>query len=60
MAAPALTNHQYLSEKSYASVKDTYPGIEVRKLECIGHFQKRVGSRWCRELKKKNTGRLAV
>ena len=29
--------------KSFASVKSTYPGIEVQKLECVGHIQKRVG-----------------
>ena len=31
--------------KSYTSVKDIYDGIPVQKLECVGHVQKRVGSR---------------
>ena len=31
--------------KSYRNVKETYPGIEMKKLECVGHFQKRVGTR---------------
>ena len=38
--------------KSYVNVKDTYPGIEIKKLECVGHYQKRVGTR-LRNLKKK-------
>ena len=37
--------------KRYSYVKDTYPGITVCKLECVGHVQKRVGSR-LRNLKK--------
>ena len=37
--------------KSYSYVKDTYPSITVCKLECVGHVQKRVGSR-LRNLKK--------
>ena len=37
--------------KSYSYVKDTYPGITVYKLECVGHVQKRVGTR-LRNLKK--------
>ena len=37
--------------KSFTSVKFTYPGIEVQKLECVGHIQKRVGTR-LRNLKK--------
>ena len=43
--------------KSFTSVKSTYPGIEVQKLECVGHIQKRVGTR-LRNLKKnvKNLG----
>ena len=41
--------------KSYASVKDTYEGTPVQKLECVGHVQKRVGSR-LRNLKKNNKG----
>jgi hypothetical protein len=45
---------QYLGDgdsKSYQTVKGTYEDIEVVKLDCIGHFQKRIGSR-CRNLKK--------
>ena len=38
--------------KSYVNVKDIYPGIEIEKLECVGHYQKRVGTR-LRNLKKK-------
>nr|XP_047137518.1 uncharacterized protein LOC124814020 [Hydra vulgaris] len=38
--------------KSYNSVKDVYPNIKVNKLECVGHYQKRVGTR-LRNLKKK-------
>ena len=38
--------------KSYPAVKSIYPGVEVEKLECIGHVQKRVGTR-LRNLKKK-------
>jgi len=31
--------------KSYAAIKDTYTNIEVKKLECVGHYQTRVGTR---------------
>ena len=41
--------------KSFSTVKDTYPGIEVQKLECVGHYQKRIGNR-LRKLKKKEKG----
>ena len=36
--------------KSYALVveKDHYPGKLVKKLECVGHIQKRVGARCCK------------
>ena len=27
--------------KNYINVKDTYPGIEIKKLECVGHYQKK-------------------
>ena len=37
--------------KSFSAVKDVYPGITVTKLECVGHVQKRVGTR-LRNLKK--------
>ncbi|XP_065675570.1 uncharacterized protein LOC136091785 [Hydra vulgaris] len=49
---------QYLGDgdsKSYVHVKNTYPDIEVEKLECIGHYQKRVGT-WLRNLKKREKG----
>ena len=39
--------------KSFISVKDTYEGISVKKLECVGHVQKRIGT-WLRGLKRKN------
>lgn len=41
--------------KSFASVKGTYEGITVKKMECVGHVQKRVGCR-LRNLKKRNKG----
>ena len=41
--------------KSYTNVKDTYDGIVVKKLECVGHYQKRIGTR-CRKLKKNVKG----
>ena len=31
--------------KSFKNIENTYPGMQVRKLECIGHIQKRVGNR---------------
>lgn len=37
--------------KSHAAIKDIYGPNSVRKLECIGHVQKRVGCR-LRKLKK--------
>ena len=40
--------------KSFNSVKDVYPDTQVTKLECVGHYQKRVGTR-LRKLKKKRT-----
>ena len=41
--------------KAYSTVKDTYtPDISIRK-ECIGHYQKRVGTR-LRKAKKVNKG----
>ena len=42
--------------KSFPAVVDTYDGLKVEKLECIGHVQKRVGNR-LRNLKK-NTKEL--
>ena len=43
--------------KSYDTIKSIYPGITTEKLECVGHVQKRVGTR-LRNLKKteKNIG----
>lgn len=28
--------------KSYASVKDIYPNLQIKNLECLGHYQKGV------------------
>ena len=41
--------------KAFESVKDVYDDIVVKKLECVGHVQKRVGTR-IRTLKKKEKG----
>ena len=41
--------------KSFTNVKYTYPDHEIKKLECVGHYQKRVGTR-LRNLKKKEKG----
>ena len=41
--------------KSYQTLKDTYPGIEVEKLECVGHCQKRIGNR-SRKFKNREKG----
>ena len=43
--------------KSHHAVANIYPGVTVEKLECVGHVQKRVGTR-LRNLKKnvKNLG----
>ena len=41
--------------KSFATVKNTYEGVTMEKLECVGHVQKRVGSR-LRSLKKAKKG----
>lgn len=41
--------------KAFVNVKDTYGQDSVVKLECIGHVQKRVGSR-LRKLKSKTKG----
>ena len=38
--------------KSFTNVKYNYPDLEIKKLECVGHYQKRVGTR-LRNLKKK-------
>lgn len=39
--------------KAYSTVKETYAPDLVKKRECVGHYQKRVGTR-LRALKKKN------
>ena len=41
--------------KAYASVKDTYKPDIVKTFECVGHYQKRLGTR-LRKLKKTTTG----
>ena len=41
--------------KSYDTIRNIYEGVEVEKLDCIEHFQKRIGTR-CRNLKKKTKG----
>ena len=41
-SAPGMEMSGY---KSYSFVRETYSGITVYKLECVGHMQKRVGSR---------------
>ena len=55
-----LRRAKYLGDddsKSHLAVKSTYPGVEVEKHKCVGHVQKRVGTR-LRNLKinVKNTG----
>ena len=37
------------------SVKNIYEGLDIKKLACVGHYQKRVGTR-LRNLKKKQKG----
>ena len=46
--------------KSYLEIvaNDPYSGVTVQKLECVGHFQKRVGAR-LRKLKSENKGKLS-
>ena len=49
---------EYLGDgdsKSYVRVKNVYKDIEIKNLECVGHYQKRVGTR-LRNLKKKEKG----
>ena len=38
--------------KIYVNIIDTYPGIEIEKIECVGHYRKRVGTR-LRNMKKR-------
>ena len=40
---------------SFPAVKNTYPSVTACKLECVGHVQKRVGTR-LRNLKKNVKG----
>ena len=46
--------------KTHTSIvtADPYPGVKVEKLECIGHIQKRVGSR-LRKLRSSHKGPLS-
>ena len=46
--------------KSYSDIvaKDPYSGKEVKKLECVGHIQKRVGAR-LRKLKSNSKSNLS-
>ena len=49
---------EYLGDgdsKSYVNVKNVYGGIEIKKLECAGHYQKREETQ-LRNLKKKEKG----
>ena len=41
--------------KAYSTVRNIYEGKEVAKFECIGHYQKRIGTRLLK-LKKNNKG----
>ena len=45
----------YGHSKNFNTVKNAYADIEVKKLECVGHVQIRVGCR-LRNLKKKDKG----
>lgn len=58
IAKHGLRYNQYLGDgdsKGFSSITKTYEGIEVEKLECVGHVQKRVGNR-LRNLKKNVKG----
>ena len=58
LAERRLRYSKYLGDgdsKSHLSIKNVYDGIEVEKLECVGHVQKRVGTRLCK-LKKNKKG----
>ena len=41
--------------KSFEKFKHIYPGEVVKKMECIGHYQKRVGNR-LRKLRARTKG----
>ena len=43
------------NSNAYAEVENVYDGIHVKKKECVGHVQKRVGTA-LRKLKKENKG----
>ena len=40
------------NSKRYINIKNLYVGIEIKRLECVGHYQKRVGTRLCNLNKK--------
>ena len=42
--------------KSFNTVKNTYAGMKVKKLECVGHVQKRVVGCRLQNVKKKEKG----
>ena len=49
---------EYLGDgdsKSYLSIKNVYEGLEIKSLECVGHYQKGIGTR-LRNLKSKEKG----
>ena len=51
----AKTMFQYFGDgdsKGHAEVKDVYEGVILKKQECVGHVQKRVGNQ-LRALKRK-------
>ena len=51
---------EYLGgSKSYLSVKNVYEGLEIKKLECVEHYQKRIVTR-LRNLKEKEKGLAGV
>ena len=43
--------------KAFSSVEDTYPGVKVEKLDCVGHVQKRMGKNLLK-LKEETKGKL--
>ena len=30
--------------KTFSAVEDTYDGVQVEKVDCVGHVQKRMGN----------------
>ena len=58
MEKNSLSYSEYYGDgdsKSFTKVKDTYEGLTVKKLECVGHVKKRLGTR-LRALKRKKKG----